>query len=163
MKRFVLFLIVVLLIIFCGYMLNNWNKKTTDFAYLKETDYIRLSTSIVNDEGTKREACETKIIDDAVRVKKITSKIQTYKHYWQYEHFSPPQTGSFGRLSPIQFAFYKDNQIETILTIGYLDGFGYYLQQPLGLGRHLSVEDLEEILDLIEIDKEVIDNQTACK
>ncbi len=53
--------------------------------------------------------------------------------------------------------------IEVTLTIGYLDGFGYYLQHPVRqLGRHLSVEELEEIMGLIEIDKEVVDSKNPC-
>ncbi len=162
MKRLILFLGAVLSIIFCVYALNNWRYETTDFSYLKATNRIVVSTHNVNDLGNEQELCEKRIVDDEIKVNAITSKIQTHTHGWQYEYFSPPWTGTLGRLSPILITFYKNEEIETILTIGYLDGFGYFLQQPLGLGKHLSVEELEDIINLIEIDKEVVDNQNPC-
>jgi hypothetical protein len=163
MKRLVLFLIAVISITFCGYyMLNNWNKKSIDFEYLKQTTRITISTFNINDEGNEQELCETRTIDDAMEIRNITSKLQAYTHYWHHEQFSPPWTATIGRLSPIQVTFYKNEKIETILTIGYLDGFGYYLQQPLGLGRRLSSEEFEELMSLIEIDKGVVHNQKLC-
>lgn len=168
MKRLILFLLILLsigaiLIVFYGYRLNNGDEKTVDFSYLKKTNRIKVVTYNVNDDGNEQELCETRIIDDVLKVKKITSKIQTHTHNWQHGHFSPPWTSSIGRLSPILLGFYNNEMIEVTLTIGYLDGFGYYLQHPVDhLGKRLNVEEVEEMLSLIEIDKEVVDNQTPC-
>ncbi len=167
MKRLILFLsllflIVILSITLCGYWLNYGRYETVDFSYLTGTNRIKVSTYNVNDDGNKKELCETRTINDAIKVKNITSQVQTYTHNWQYEQFSPPWTISFGRLAPVQISFYKNEVKEITLTIGYLDGFGYFLQQAGDRGRHLSVEELEEIIDLIEIDKEVVDSQNPC-
>jgi len=167
MKRFILFLMVVVIsiIIFCGYWLNYGRYKTVDFSHLNNTNRITVSIYNVNDKGTERELCKSRIIDDAMRVNATTSKFQTYTNYWQYERFSPPSASFFqGRLTPVQIDFFKDEELQAIVTIGYLERFGYFLQHAStgGLGRHLNVEELEEIMDLIEIDKEVVDNQIPC-
>ncbi len=166
MKRLILFLFILLLVVtsimFCGYQLNNSHYKTVDFTYLKQTNRITISTFNVNGDGNKKELCKTKTIDDAMKAESIISKIQTHTHNWQYEKFSPPWTSSFGRLSPIEITFYKNEMREVTLTIGYLDGFGYFLQQTGGLGKHLNVEELDEIISLIGIDKKAVYNQNSC-
>jgi|GEM_PF-6292776 len=168
MKRLVLispilFLMIAIVMISCGYGVNNGNKKTIDFSHLKKTNRIKVTIYNVNDKGNEKELCETRMIDDPMRVKEITSNIQSYTHNWQHAQFSPPWTSSLGRLSPILITFYKNEVREATLTIGHLDGFGYYLQCPVHhLGRRLSVEELEDLLSFLEIDQEVVHNQTPC-
>ncbi len=95
-------------------------------------------------------------IDDPARIDLIIEKLRDYSDDWQHRGFMPPPIT--GQPAPIQIVFFKEGDLVSFLSIGYLsDDSSYFIQENLKYqGKYLEHPELKELLDFLEVDEQFV-------
>lgn len=163
MKRYVFLsgiIVLVLILLFCGYVIFWGRFITSEFEDLHGVDQIKLTVLLgINEKGVANDTRPIRTINDPEEIDLVITQMRTFSNGWQYEGFSPPWTTSFGRTGPVQIGFYAKGKLKILFKIGHKSNEPYYIQELGGPGKYLDYEEFREIMELLEIDETYADYQ----
>lgn len=146
-------LILLSIIFYFGFAFLKSKRSINELEALNSVDQIVITVSKIGSDGTAQEKLSHEIINDRQQINDIVAKMRTYSERWQYEEFSPPWTGVFGRSAPVQIGFFNDEDLLIYLRIGYTQDGQYFLQEIVGPGRYLNEGEFRDLMEFLGVEE----------
>ncbi len=151
-------IILVSLLSFVVYMVFTFISQIRPSHYTPnipdKVDQVEL-TLLEKHEGIQNDVRFIGTIKEPEKIDLLTRKIRDYSNNWQYDGFTPPNTGMFGRPGPVQIGFYNKRKLEIVLVIGYSKNSLYFLQEVGGPGRYLEYREFKELMNILNLDEKL--------